>query len=459
MKSLYEGSEMQVLHFKAYLTTQVATGKLQAFCVLEHHLVLHFAKEVQSTQVRQLLQTACQRKLEIHPLSLDPLHVEQFGWEPPEEICRRAEEAAKSGDFDQLRSMFPGLAKYQDEDLAKNPYLAPALRRLHGLEQPALEDCPHKLSGSFRESKRECCGKELRWVCALCDAVWCNSHGLPHRKLQQEREQVDDIVEDLKEPGTKRRRAEWFPQPPTLHVRTGRCMSEARKIEWIIQRAPELQRSERDLPLFYATYLNLFKQHSRTHERNLLKQAFECFQTFMRLEQPDYKVPACRDLPLQLRCEVESLTKGREVSRCELCKAESCSCQCRYCPRLGPHDCRLREEWRKPVCECGFKGKFEEAWTDVPKRFDMLLVLPNPPGIREGQLKHVLNKYRAEGREGKECEIWGLDIEQDEEIERKPIKPLTIPPRKLAKTLRCPECRMTFKPASARLWWPADPRA
>ena len=72
-------------------------------------------------------------------------------------------------------------------------------------------------------------------------------------------------------------------------------------------------------------------------------------------------------------------------------------------------------------------------------------------------MKHVLNQYRAECREGKESEIWGLDIAQDEEIERKPIKPLTIPPRKLAKTLRCPECRMTFKPASARSWWPRLP--
>ena len=76
--------------------------------------------------------------------------------------------------------------------------------------------------------------------------------------------------------------------------------------------------------------------------------------------------------------------KGREVHCRELCKAERCSCRCKYCGRLGPSqsaECdrqrKIEEEWRDPRCrKFPYKGKRE------PVRFPKPLVLTELlPGV------------------------------------------------------------------------------
>ena len=446
-----------VQRIKAKLGACVQMGTLQAYGLVKQpngvHLLLHFTADKQACDVRRLLEP-CQALN-----SLDLFHVEQFGWEPPEEIYKKAEEAVVSGDFDRLRHMFPGLADYTDRDFEKNPYLGPALRALCDLGQPAIEDCPHKLSGAVRPEHTDqgCCGHkkrrvgescEVRWFCTLCNAVWCNSHGLPHRKQQQEREQLEEMMEELKPAHTQRAEEVWAPHPPTLQVRSGRHMSTERKIEWILHRAPILSSGRADscLPIFYETYLALFKRFSASHDRNLQQQAFDCFGAYMRLEHPDYKGVVLKSLPLSTRCEVESIAKGREVSRCGHCSKTTCKCQCHYCPRLGPHDCRLREEWRNPVCQhCHFKGKFDEQWVDDPLVYPRFI-----PGWSDDDSRRVRNRYRAECREsGKEIEIWGQGVEEDEEVAAAQPRPV-LTKVKQYKMLRCPKCRMPFRPASAR---------
>ena len=81
LRPLCDGTEQQMERLKLSLLCCVNSGTLEAFGTLEQHLVLNFAAGKQACDVRRFLATACQRQLELQPLSLDPFHVEQFGWD------------------------------------------------------------------------------------------------------------------------------------------------------------------------------------------------------------------------------------------------------------------------------------------------------------------------------------------------------------------------------------------
>ena len=482
LQPLCGGTAQQLEHLKLSLLRFVNLGTLEAFGTFKEHLVLQFAADKQASDVRRFLTTACQKKLEVQ--SLDPLHIEQFGWTPPEELYKQAselfKEASEDYDFAAIRRMFPGMAHCEDEelDISRNVFLLPALEAaLNGITQPAIEDCAHELSGNPRLEHivQRCCEAcegvkkrrrdEVRWFCERCGAVWCNQHALPHRSRQQDRWQVEDTIKLFKQPEVQQH---WYPRAPCLKVRSGCHLSTERKIEWIVFREPFLvnplfKRCLESLPHFYKTYVTLFKQYCTSHERNLQQQALDCFRKFMQQTQPDFPAIVVKNLPLDLRCEVESITKGHEVRRCVKCKKEPCNCRRRYCGRLGQHqdaECerkkRIEQERRNPRRRrCPYQGELMEVLLDRTTVFSPLLPIA-PPHILEQQSRVARDKYRQRCLErGEECLLVGWE-EAPAAPSRKPVKPLELEKNVWVKGRRCPECRALWWPPSSDTVWPGS---
>ena len=468
---------------KIVLLARLEAGTLTAFGLLEQHIILQFPKPLQACAVRRLLTSAFNQTLDFSPQSLDPFHaeqfVEQYGWETPEEACKKAEEAASSGDFKRLRLMLPGLTGYDDDDLKDNPLLSQALQRHFGLQQQALEDCPHELRGAPGECS---CGKEARFRCNLCKGIWCNPCGQPLRRQQFDRENLAEMLEDLKqEPRQpKRQRVEvWHPAPPTLQVRTGLNLDQDRKLEWVLyrdlQQHPELplERHQNFLPRFVGIFLDIFKKYMASGDSSLTKTVLTGFEHYMRQEQPDYKAPAVRDLPLELRCAVESILKGQEVNRCERCAKESCKCRCKCCGRLGPHqnaECdrqkRIEKEWENPRCrKCPYKGELEKVqfpkpmvWTQLLPGFKLIPADPNDTrAVMEWQRWWIIKSHRQECEEkGIPTQIWGCD-DFDNPAPTSDIKATETKPMEYVWRMQCPQCHEFFKPPSADTQWPPPP--
>lgn len=485
LQALCAGTGQQLERLKLELALWVNEGRLEAWGTSKEHLVLHYAVLKQSSDVSRSLVSACETQ-DIRVHSLDPFDVELFGWTPPEEMYKKAQEAFKeasaaSDDFDRLRRMFPGLADCEDKelDIKHNIYLLPALQAVFcGSTLPAIEDCAHELSGAVRleHIAKGCCGAnepgkrrrvecgEVRWFCKLCGVVWCNSHGLPHRNREKDRWQLEETIQLFKQEPAPAQQWIWYPREPTLQVRSGSHMPMDRKIEWIVFTAPLLVDPfhgycEYGLPLFYRTYVSLFKQYLDSEGQNLQNLAFACFNRFMRQKHPEYKGVVLKELDVELREEIESITKGYEVTLCLNCKKEHCKCKCRYCGRLGKHqdaECerkkRIAQEWRNPRCRhCPYEGQLEKVMLDAMRTFSPLLP-PAPPHIAQLQSYIALDNYVRRCRERNEpCLLVGWE---EGAWKRSYVPPTElVPPLPIEDTLvsclRCPECRTTWRPPSA----------
>jgi hypothetical protein len=88
------------------------------------------------------------------------------------------------------------------------------------------------------------------------------------------------------------------------------------------------------LPRFYEIFHELF--HRGGSSSNCQKSGLAYFEQFVRRGVPNFRLGALKELPLEIRCAVESVTAGTPVYRCLACsgriKIENqahCSARCR----------------------------------------------------------------------------------------------------------------------------------
>ena len=230
----------------------------------------------------------------------------------------------------------------------------------------------------------------------------------------------DISVEGTQQHSGHNARWHWSGEVLQLEVTHKGRMQDDRRIEWVLHRAakagerilPDLS----SLPAFYRIFHDIFRLSYGAKNAAVYceKRGLEVFSHFA--QKAGVAVERCKKgLPIELRCAVETVTRGTPVNRCMACAkeipldVEYCSEECR-----GACSCM--------VCSCGVdvvckicskaRGRGEKRPTTPAVTKHETTMPPRGPGAAEpctiatdpmaesrAALRKALEKHEADGTE------------------------------------------------------------
>ena len=278
--------------------------------------------------VEKLFGTSMIPFVNLHPFDL--FDCEALQWDPPGysrlSLCLKA---VNAGNFAELFRLLPVLRDEDEEDLQEwvDDGLMESILTSGISKNLPLEDCHHIFSDRYEPSGCKCESKEVAYVCGDCGQCFCEKCRNAIRKVQRTKPYMDTLF--VREKAKKIRgdsSASSFEQLGSgpAYVKRGRMSSE-RKVQWVEHRIaalklPKLTPNAESFVDFYKVFKEVSTYTGVNKDTDAQHLAIAAFKTLTGFEV------TVKSLPPDVRAEVESVTSGKLVERCEKCGNKTCNC-------------------------------------------------------------------------------------------------------------------------------------